>query len=214
MKKIIFLFLFMVLVTGCFDTVDVVKIKETIEHDNFVDTVIVGDLRVDTYEVTIESYCVYFPEMRDKLIKRIKRKNPTGPPLKGDIEDYPAIVYFDDAIRYAEARGVRLPTIDEYKFIAHGNGQHPIGNVLEISGISCARARGQIMPVNYKGSVPNGYGVYNMMGNTPEWETGGKVFGLGWSDCLPKMKKDGTLDLFIVGFQLGISGFRCVEDIQ
>lgn len=191
---------------------DVLQINDAIQDDYIVPTAVVGDIRVDIYEVTIDSYCFYFPEMRDLLESRIIKVNPDRQ-LIGDIGRYPALVHWEDAVAYVEARGVRLPTVDEYKYLAEGNGKYRIGNILPApSGVSCYWKRVFPKPVDYNGVYSNGYGLNNMFGNATEWtSTKGDVFGLSWDSCMLKMKKQGKIDLFPISRQGGTSGFRCVK---
>ena len=197
----------MSLCIGCdhFGTEDVIQFNNKLVEN--APTAIVDNLRVDIYEVTIDEYCKYFPEMRDVLIHRIKKVN-LDKTLWPPIGRYPALVYYEEALDYTNARGVRLPHTSEYKELAYAKGEYTIGNVNGgIGGIMCARV--DVKPMKAGSGNRNGLGLFQLMGNASEWANDGKTFGLSWSTCVIRDK-----DLFPVHTQLGTSGFRCVKDIE
>ena len=146
MRKPIYLTLFFMTICciecNIFGTEDIMQINNATQGEYIVHTVVIDNLRIDVYEVTINAYCdVMGEEWRDLLERRIR--NSFGDAWDVDPTDlisgnYPAIVTQQDARDYAEKRGVRLPSFRDYALMTHAdNGEPVLGNVLRGIGI-CA----------------------------------------------------------------------------
>ena len=115
-------------------------------------------------------------------------RRPRGPnaSLKG-LADHPVVhVTFDDAAAYARWSGKSLPTEAEWEFAARGgldSAPYAWGDTLHLDGRAMANTwQGEFPWENfaddgYEGTSPvgvfppNGYGLYDMIGNVWEWTT-------------------------------------------
>lgn len=113
-------------------------------------------------------------------------RHPEGPEssIKGR-EGYPVVqIAYPDAVAYAKWAGKRLPTEAEWEFAARGGrsgDSYAWGNELKPDGKWMANIYEGMFPVKdsgedgYVGISPvakypaNGYGLYDMAGNTWEW---------------------------------------------
>ena len=100
-------------------------------------------------------------------------------------QDHPVVhVSWNDAVAYTVWAGKRLPTEAEWEIAARGrmqNFRYPWGNELRPDGeAQCniwqgrfpdenTRQDGYVTTVPVTAFPPNGYGLYNMVGNTWEW---------------------------------------------
>ena len=153
-----------VIVDNVDDTEDDTEIEPSLENMVKIDAL---NLYVDIYELSIEEYIKEFPDETEILIERAAETNPLinlPPPFN----DYPAILTYDQTVEYAERVGKRVMSTDEWRFIAEGNGNRGVGNVI-INNPHCLIAKGHLIHVDDSKNPPNGYGVYEMMGNYAEW---------------------------------------------
>lgn len=130
--------------------------------------VAISSFYMDKYEVTNKEYydfCVqtgtplpYFwgmPEFRSGM----------------DYPDYPVVgISYGEADKYAKWAGKRLPTEAEWEYAAKGglkNMKYPWGDEIDSTKVNYGRM--------YKGIVkvgtfkPNGYGLFDIVGNVWEW---------------------------------------------
>ena len=115
---------------------------------------------LDAHEVTNQQYSLYL---------RGQGKTHTYPAAQAD---YPVVdVDWNDATKYAEWAGKRLPTEKEWEFAARGtDGRiYPWGNEWEEGRANIAGTRKSFSKV---GQFPRGrspFGVYDLIGNAGEW---------------------------------------------
>jgi len=126
------------------------------KHEVFVDP-----FYIDINEVTVAQY--------QKFLKETGRNAPEFWLPEIDRTDDPVVgVSWEDAAAYAKWAGKRLPTEAEWEFAARGgttDGRYPWGDEpdLEFANVGSFG----IAPV--KSFRPNGYGIYDMIGNVWEW---------------------------------------------
>lgn len=111
---------------------------------------------------------------------------PEGPgSTTFDRTDHPVVhVSWNDAVAYAIWAGVRLPSEAEWEYAARGGLQghkYPWGNILEPGGVHVCNVFQGDFPHHdtaadgYAGTCPadafspNGFGLYNCVGNVWEW---------------------------------------------
>jgi sulfatase modifying factor 1 len=85
--------------------------------------------------------------------------------------DYPVVgVSFNDAIKYAQWAGKRLPTEAEWEYAARGglpNSNYPWGNRIDSTLVNYGKKYKTTVEVG--SFIPNGYGLFDMGGNVWEW---------------------------------------------
>jgi iron(II)-dependent oxidoreductase len=136
--------------------------------DDYAHKVYVDSFYLDKYEVTNYQYYVYCLKTGAKL-----------PELWGmkeffcglDFPNHPVIgVPHHEAKKFAEWRGMRLPTEAEWEYAARGGlvgKKYPLGDEQDKKQANFGR--------NYRGTMavgsfpPNGYDLYDMSGNVVEW---------------------------------------------
>lgn len=199
------------------DVIDVVDDMHT-QTDYVVPTVIVGDIRADIYEVTIDAYCAVMGEdKRDELERIIRGRFGDAYDVDDDYTIsgmYPAIVTQSEARQYAENRGgVKLPTHRDYAIMMDtDNGKPVLGNVLYDRTINAASVV-KPKPVN-KSCEPNASGIHNLYGNATEWiDADFMKIGLKWDSRWPSDRIN-AFNPIPEFSEDAVSGFRCVEDIN
>lgn len=140
---------------------------------------------------------------------------------KGD--EYPAVVSYEDAEKYCDRFGFRLPSIDEWEYAA-GKGiyTYPWGNESP-GGKKTWRANfdslgedGKEERDTFEGTAPvksfenfsSPFGVVNMAGNALEWVQGRILKGGSFLSA----GEDLTIKNSIAGRSKETQGFRCVKD--
>ena len=149
--------------------IDNVEINDVVKEVSTERMALIEDLSlyVDKYELSIGEYCEVYPEMFGTLIQRILNLNDHWRANLHPQSKYPALLYHDEAIEYGEIVGKRLPKRTEWLHIAKGNGNPGVSN-MNHNRIICVNAQMQILHVVNEQQQPNGYGVYEMMGNVTE----------------------------------------------
>ena len=121
-----------------------------------------------------------------KYIGGASWRQPDGPGSSVEgMDNYPVVhIALEDAIAYADWKGHRLPTEAEYEYASRGgvSGQtYAWGEELTPEGKHKANTWQGIFPFHntaedgFKGTAPvgcyepNGYGLYDMIGNVWEW---------------------------------------------
>lgn len=151
----------MLLFTGCFDMTLVPN-----NDDGSPERVIVGNLLVDVYEVSIEEYCAVYPEYRNTLAERIQKANGDWWHPKS-ITKQPALLTYMEASEYAGKVGMRLPTYEEWAYIATSFAGINENNYFKRIASSCPKSGvPEIRRVN-KGNFSD-----TMIGNAQEWAIG------------------------------------------
>jgi sulfatase modifying factor 1 len=114
-------------------------------------------------------------------------RQPAGPgsSITGQ-ENHPVVhIAYEDALAYAHWRGRSLPTEAQWEFAARGgrDGEDDWSSAFDAEGKPIANTWQGIFPVlntkddGYAGTAPvgcfkpNGYGLYDMIGNVWEWTT-------------------------------------------
>jgi formylglycine-generating enzyme required for sulfatase activity len=116
---------------------------------------------IDIHEVTVAQY--------QKFLTETDRDPPGFWLPEIDRPDEPVVgVSWEDAAAYAKWAGKRLPTEAEWEYAARGgttDGRYPWGDEPDLQFANVGSFG--IAPV--KSFKPNGYGIYDMIGNVWEW---------------------------------------------
>jgi len=136
----------------------------------------VNDFYIDKYEVTNEKYA--------RFVQATSRRKPfhwVGGKLPQGAEQLPVYnVSWDEADAYCKWEGKRLPTEAEWEKAARGGSDkvtmYPWGDQLNPGGGRGAAPAAKPAhfgfpngPTKVGSYPPNGYGVYDMIGNVAEW---------------------------------------------
>ena len=128
-------------------------------HEVYVDSFYIG-----VHEVTIGQY--------KKFMEATGHQKPLYWQPELDRNEDPVVgISWQDAAAYASWAGTRLPTEAEWGYAARGgsmHGKYPWGDKPDTSYANF-KSFG-ILPV--KSLKPNGYGLYDMIGNVWEWVNG------------------------------------------
>jgi len=138
--------------------------------DNPAHAVQLDPFYIDIHEVTNAEYARFceatqhrYPEFWGMDVFKSGTRYP----------DHPVIgVSCEDARRYAEWVGKRLPTEAEWEYAARGglsDAPYPDGNSLDTTMARINNPFSEKGPVEVMSYAPNGYGIYDMAGNVWEW---------------------------------------------
>jgi iron(II)-dependent oxidoreductase len=125
------------------------------------------------HQVSVDAFYIDAQEVTIGHYKKFMEATGHQPPLYWQPEldrpeDPVAGVSWEDAAAYASWAGKRLPTEAEWEYAARGGsmgGKYPWGDTPD-TGYANFKSFG-ILPV--KSLKPNGYGIYDMLGNVWEW---------------------------------------------
>jgi iron(II)-dependent oxidoreductase len=134
-----------------------------------VHAVYLDSFYMDRYEVTNAEYVAFCRATGHRLPAFWGQDAFCSGP---NYPDHPVIgVSWHDATKFAEWNGKRLPTEAEWEYAARGGLQgmdYPNGSTLDPEdGNHAKSARGGPVPVG--SYAPNGYALYDMLGNVVEW---------------------------------------------
>ncbi|UCE24896.1 MAG: formylglycine-generating enzyme family protein [Candidatus Zixiibacteriota bacterium] len=150
------------------------------------------------HEVFIDSF--YMDKHEVTNAEYLKFCEATGHPIPdlwgmdvyhcgSDYPDYPVVgVNWRDASAYATWAGKRLPTEAEWEYAARGGLEgmnYPTGNETD-STLANLKSDGTVPAGSYP---PNGYGLYDMAGNTNEWVA--DYFGFDYYKNSPRENPQG-----------------------
>lgn len=150
---------------------------------------------------------------------------PAGKPGKfihnGD--EYPAVISYENAEKYCQQYGFRLPSIDEWEYAA-GKGMHtypwgnesPGGRKIWRANFDSLGEDGKEERDTFEGTAPvksfesfsSPFGVVNMVGNVWEWVQGRILKGGSFLSA----GEDLMIKNSIAGRKDDTQGFRCVKD--
>ncbi len=123
---------------------------------------------LDKYEVTNADYL--------KFTEATKHRKPyhwAGGHVPAGEEKFPVYnVSWDDSVAYCTWAGKRLPTESEWEKAARGGTdrlRYPWGDVLAQGGKKAAHYGWPEGPLAAGSFPPNGYGIYDVVGNIAEW---------------------------------------------
>ena len=132
------------------------KLNEQPVHE-----VVIKPFYIDIHEVTVSQYATFLEETG--------HKQPAYWQPELDRPDDPVVgITWNDALAYATWSGKRLPTEAEWEYAARGGAldkTYPWGDQPDRKYANFSSSG--IAPV--KRFEPNGYGIYDMIGNVWEW---------------------------------------------
>jgi serine/threonine-protein kinase len=204
------------------------------EDERPMHEVIVKDFYLDQYEVTNERY----KEFVDKTSHKPPAHWVNGTYPIGQAKFPVMNVTWDDAVKYAQWAGKRLPTEEEWEYVARNGSKqdlYPWGKDWK-NGLAAVHIPNRIEPFAVGSFVndKNEFGVYDLVGNVSEWvaddyhfydgskvEESGKVFRGGNFFDQPRA---GTYRYYATYAELADPsylakrgskiGFRCAQDIK
>jgi serine/threonine protein phosphatase PrpC len=170
-------------------------------REAFVDTFL-----VDYTEVTNGAYRAWCEDDCSCENSAVADHSAPGQPALG--------VPLERARAFCEARGKRLPTGEEFQRAADRDGDGPLdcthAVVSDPSGVACgaqtldAELSGR--PDEVARRSPSSFGVYDLLGNAPEWVDQGVVMGGDWTSDASCLSSSESVP------EHPLSGFRCAAD--
>lgn len=120
---------------------------------------------ITRYEITISQYKQYAKTVGVKLPSEFPLDKPG---------DYPAVeITWQEAIDYCNCFGYRLPTEEEWEYVATGGNKRQLyagtNDPMEVDkySVNLYNSDDSSAPVGSK--LPNRFGVYDLSGNVDEW---------------------------------------------
>jgi formylglycine-generating enzyme required for sulfatase activity len=182
----------------------------TFDMESTGETITVGDFKMSETEVTWGQYCEFLnakqpgPLLRKKWIKlsdeeessHISRSGKTYKVDEGWVNHPVVNVSMAGAKAFCVYYGLRLPKEAEWEYAAGGpnHTKYPWGDEFDATKFCFKGNRGsgnpKTMPI--KSFSENGYGLYDMAGNTAEWCSGpdAMLWGGSWSVIGSKIISD------------------------
>jgi serine/threonine protein kinase len=173
---------------------------------------------IDKYEVSNRQ----FREFLGKEKRDIPA--PTDSKFFHQGDEYPAVVSYEDAEKYCQRYGFRLPSIDEWEYAAGGEEMYtyPWGNELPgekniwRANFDSLGEDGEEEKDTFAGTAPvksfenfsSPFGVVNMAGNVWEWVQGRILKGGSFLSA----GEDLMIKNSIAGRSNDTQGFRCVKE--
>jgi formylglycine-generating enzyme required for sulfatase activity len=118
------------------------------------------------HQVTVDSFHMDTHEVTQAQYERVMGKNPSN--FKNCSDCPVENVSWDDARSYCSKVGKRLPTEAEWEYAARGgkDGEVRHGSLGDVAWYD-GNSEKKTHPVGKK--APNGFGLYDMLGNVWEW---------------------------------------------
>jgi formylglycine-generating enzyme required for sulfatase activity len=201
-----------------------------------------GDDSCDASELPVHAVRIAAFELTEAEITQAQYLAGTGeaPSRYDGCPDCPVdSVRWEDAAAFCATLGGRLPTEAEWEYAARGGLTTRYGcgdgtNCLDVSAWYFDNAGGETHPVG--GKRPNGYCLFDMYGNVPEWVedcwhddyAGAPADGGAWieTDCTYRVARGGAFGMDALGLRassrtgdypdiyfLAAPGFRCARDV-
>ena len=172
---------------------------------------------IDKYEVSNRQFRGFLEKEKREIPPQTESKFFH----KGD--EYPAVVSYEDAEKYCDRYGFRLPSIDEWEYAA-GKGMYtypwgnesPGGKKIWRANFDSLGEDGKEERDTFEGTAPvksfenfsSPFGVVNMAGNALEWVQGRILKGGSFLSA----GEDLMIKNSITGRSKETQGFRCVKD--